>query len=133
MKAKIQGAVVAAAVLLSPLMTSARAEVTELRMATQFGIGTLPMVIVQQKQLLEKHLAEAGLGDVKVSWRQFPGGGPMNDGLLSGSLDIVSAGIRDAVGESRRIAGRGARHRRGVHAAAIVADARSRRQKDRRS
>ena len=92
MKAKIQGAVVAAAMLLSPLMSPARAEITELRMATQYGIGTLPMVIVQQKQLLEKHLAKAGLGNVKVSWRQFPGGGPMNDGLLSGSLDIVSAG-----------------------------------------
>jgi len=27
-----------------------------------------------------------------VSWRQFPGGNPMNEGLLSGSLDIVSGG-----------------------------------------
>jgi NitT/TauT family transport system substrate-binding protein len=92
MKATFQGAILAAAVLLSPLVTPARAEVTELRMATQYGIGTLPMVIVQKKQLLEKNLAKVGLGEVKVSWRQFPGGGPMNDGLLSGSLDIVSAG-----------------------------------------
>lgn len=93
MKVGIRAAAVAAAVLLSPLMTSAsRAEVSELRMATQFGIGTLPMVIVQQKQLLEKHLAKAGLGATKVTWRQFPGGNPMNEGLLSGSLDIVSGG-----------------------------------------
>jgi NitT/TauT family transport system substrate-binding protein len=93
MKALFHCAVLAMAALLSPLLTSTpRAEVTELRMATQFGIGTLPMVIVQQKQLLEKHLAKAGLDQIKVTWRQFPGGGPMNDGLLSGSLDIVSAG-----------------------------------------
>jgi NitT/TauT family transport system substrate-binding protein len=93
MKAKFHCAILAAAVLLSPLLTSAsRAEVSELRMATQYGIGTLPMVIVQQKQLLEKHLAKAGLDQVKVSWRQFPGGNPMNEGLLSGSLDIVSGG-----------------------------------------
>jgi NitT/TauT family transport system substrate-binding protein len=93
MKAKFHCTFLAAAVLLSPLLTSApRAEVTELRMATQYGIGTLPMVVVQQKQLLEKHLAKAGLDQVKVSWRQFPGGNPMNEGLLSGSLDIVSGG-----------------------------------------
>ncbi len=92
MKVRIQAAALAAAVLVSPLMTSARAEVSELRMATQFGIGTLPMVIVQQKQLLEKHLTAAGLGSTKVTWRQFPGGNPMNEGLLSGSLDIVSGG-----------------------------------------
>lgn len=93
MKAQFHGALLVTAVLLSPLMTSApRAEVSELRMATQYGIGTLPMVIVEKKQLLEKHLAAAGMGSVKVTWRQFPGGNPMNEGLLSGSLDIVSGG-----------------------------------------
>jgi NitT/TauT family transport system substrate-binding protein len=93
MKLKIHAAVLAAAVLVSPMLTSAsRAEISELRMATQFGIGTLPMTIVEKKQLLEKHLAAAGLGSTKVTWRQFPGGNPMNEGLLSGSLDIVSAG-----------------------------------------
>jgi NitT/TauT family transport system substrate-binding protein len=90
MKVRIQAAALAAAVLLAPL--TARAEVSELRMATQFGIGTLPMTIVEKKQLLEKHLAKEGLGATKITWRQFPGGNPMNEGLLSGSLDIVSAG-----------------------------------------
>ena len=93
MKAKFYCAVLVTAVLLSQALTSvSRAEVAELHMATQYGIGTLPMVIVQQKQLLEKHLTNAGLNQVKVTWRQFPGGSPMNDGLLSGSLDIVSGG-----------------------------------------
>ena len=93
MKGHIHCAIAAAALLLSPLSTVApRAEVAELHMATQFGIGTLPMVIVEQKKLLEKNLTQAGLGSVKVTWRQFPGGNPMNDGLLSGSLDIVSGG-----------------------------------------
>jgi NitT/TauT family transport system substrate-binding protein len=71
---------------------TARAEVSELRMATQFGIGAMAMIIMEKNQLLEQHLAKAGLGDVKVGWRQFPGGNPMNEGLLSGSLDIVSGG-----------------------------------------
>src|SRR5438034_545148 len=70
----------------------ARAEVTELRMATQFGIGAMAMLLVEKNKLLEKHLAAAGMPNVKVSWRQYPGGNPMNEGLLSGNLDIVSAG-----------------------------------------
>src|ERR1700730_12039272 len=72
----------------------ARAEVAELRMATQFGIGAMPMILMQRNQLLERQLAAAGLPNVKVSWRQFPGGGAMDDGLLPGSLDIVSGGTQ---------------------------------------
>src|SRR5260370_4718140 len=81
-----------AAVALMAQVGVAGAEVAELRMATQFGIGAMPMILMQRNQLLEQQLAAAGLQNVKVSWRQFPGGAPMNDGLLSGSLDIVSGG-----------------------------------------
>jgi NitT/TauT family transport system substrate-binding protein len=70
----------------------ARAEVSELRMATQFGIGAMAMIVMRQNHILEKHLAAAGLKDVKISWHQFPGGNPINEGLVSGSLDIVSGG-----------------------------------------
>ncbi|HEY4821167.1 MAG TPA: ABC transporter substrate-binding protein, partial [Xanthobacteraceae bacterium] len=71
---------------------AARAETSELRMATQFGIGAMPMILMEKHRLLERRLAAAGLPDVKVTWRQFPGGNPMNEGLISGSLDIVSGG-----------------------------------------
>lgn len=71
---------------------AARAESQDLRMATQFGIGAMPMIIMQKNKVLERHLAAAGLSSVNVTWRQFPGGNPMNEGLLSGSLDIVSGG-----------------------------------------
>jgi len=74
------------------LAAPARAEVSELRMATQFGIGAMPMILMQRNHLLERELEKAGLANVKVEWRQFPGGNPMNEGLLSGSLDIVSGG-----------------------------------------
>jgi NitT/TauT family transport system substrate-binding protein len=84
-------ALVAACILLLA-QSGARAEVSELRMATQFGVGAMPMILMQQSHLLEHHLANAGLSNVDVQWRQFPGGNPMNEGLLSGSLDIVSGG-----------------------------------------
>jgi len=93
MNARMSCAAFAAALLLQPcVVASLRAEPAELHMATQFGIGTLPMVLVEHKKLLEKHLAQAGLSSTKVTWRQFPGGNPMNEGLLSGNLDIVSGG-----------------------------------------
>jgi NitT/TauT family transport system substrate-binding protein len=85
-------AVVASLVVAPVASQAAYAETSEVRMATQFGIGAMPMIIIEQKRLLEKHLAAEGLPNVKVTWRQFPGGNPMNEGLLSGSLDIVSAG-----------------------------------------
>ena len=82
-----------AGILLAQACTGpARAEVGELRMATQFGIGAMAMILIEKNQLLEKQLVKAGLPNVKVSWRRFPGGNPMNEGLLSGSLDIVSGG-----------------------------------------
>src|SRR3981081_4593394 len=71
---------------------AARAETSELRMATQFGIGAMRMILMEKNRLLERRLAAAGLPDVKVAWGQFPGGNPMNEGLISGSLDIVSGG-----------------------------------------
>ena len=81
-----------AALLAAQPGRAVHAEVTELRMATQFGIGAMAMIIMQKNQTLERQLAAAGLPNTKVSWRQFPGGNPMNEGLLSGSLDIVSGG-----------------------------------------
>ena len=71
MKADIACAVFAATILLSPLSTTAsRAEVAELHMATQYGIGTLAMVLVQQKQLLEKHLAHNRPRSLGASFRR---------------------------------------------------------------
>src|SRR3974377_2164996 len=93
MNVRLASATLTATMLLSPLSTAApRAEVAELHMATQFGIGTLAMVLVERKKLLEKHLAQAGLQSPKVTWRQVAAGNRMNEVLLSGRLDIVSGG-----------------------------------------
>lgn len=93
MKACLAATILSLAMSLSLFSAdAARAEVPELRIATQFGIGTLAMVLVEEKRLLEKHLAQAGLQSTKVTWRRFPSGNVMNEGLLSGQLDIVTSG-----------------------------------------
>lgn len=73
--------------------TTASAEVSEVRVAQQFGIGYLPLQMMREKGLIEKHAKELGLGDIKVTWSRFGGGRAMNDALLSGNLDFASGGV----------------------------------------
>ena len=74
----------------------ARAETNEVKIATQFGIGYLALTVMKQDKLIEKHLAQAGLGATKVSWVTLGAGSAANDALLSGSLDFASGGTGPA-------------------------------------
>ena len=69
------------------------AEVPEVHVATQYGFGFLPMMVIEHEHLFDKRLAAAGLKDVAVRWTTLGGGTAMNDALLSGSLDIASGGV----------------------------------------
>lgn len=73
------------------------AEASEIRIAEQYGISYLPTLIMENQKLVEKHAKAAGLGDVKVTWAKFAGANVMNDSLLSGSLDVASAGVPPAI------------------------------------
>ncbi len=83
------------AVLLIFLVASgqAAAEVSEVRIAQQYGFSYLPLMYMEKYKLLEKHAKEKGLGEIKVSWTKFAGGNVMNDALLSGTLDFASGGV----------------------------------------
>jgi sulfonate transport system substrate-binding protein len=70
----------------------ARAEIAELAVAQQYGISYLPLMLMEEQKLIEKHAKEAGL-DVKLTWAKFAGGNVMNDALLSGTLHIASGGV----------------------------------------
>jgi NitT/TauT family transport system substrate-binding protein len=77
--------------LLAGLPAAAQAEGT-IRIAEQFGIGYLPLQMMRDRELIEKHGAEAGL-DIAVEWATFSGGQAMNEALLSNSVDIGSGGV----------------------------------------
>ena len=81
----------ALAVLLA-LPLSARAEMSEIKVAQQYGIGYLPLMVMEEQKLIEKHAKAAGI-DVKVSWAKFAGGNVMNDALISDSLQFASGGV----------------------------------------
>ncbi len=79
-------------VLLLAVSTFATAETKELRLAKQYGLGYLQMIIMEDQKLVEKHAKAAGLGEIKVSWSTFRSSDVMNDALISGNLDFGSLG-----------------------------------------
>src|SRR5215469_14523254 len=85
------GFAVAAIAALFPF--APRAEVSEVRIAQQFGISYLPLTVMKHEHLLEQAAAKAGLGDIKVVWAQLAAGNAMNEALLSGNLDFPSGGV----------------------------------------
>lgn len=65
----------------------------KVRIAYQFGVGYLPLMIMRQHQLIENQASKMGLGPVTVSWNRFPSGKAMNSALRAGLLDIASGGV----------------------------------------
>src|SRR4051812_23614699 len=91
-----QAAVVAAGVAaglvgLGGAAGPARAELDELRIGRQLGLGYLQLYVMQDQQLVEKHARAAGL---TVRTRYLPLGSPavLNEQLLSGNIELASAG-----------------------------------------
>lgn len=74
----------------------ARAEVDEVKLSLQFGIGYLPLTIMKHDKLIEKHLAASGMQAAKVSWTKFGSGSAANDALLSGNLHFAAGGTGPA-------------------------------------
>jgi NitT/TauT family transport system substrate-binding protein len=76
---------------------AARAEVDELKIAEQYGISYLPLMVMEDQKLVEKYAKEAGIDKLKVTWSKFAGGNVMNDALLSDSLHFAAGGVAPMV------------------------------------
>ncbi|MHB2205389.1 ABC transporter substrate-binding protein [Methylobacterium sp. CM6257] len=74
-------------------MGPARAEQNELRVAYQFGLLFLPIVVMNKEGMVEAAAREAGIAGLKVDYVQMAGGSDMNGSLLSGAIDIGSGGV----------------------------------------
>lgn len=71
----------------------ARAEVNTLRLSHGFSTGYLPMMVMREQGLIEKHAKDAGLGGITTEWKIVDGGNNINDAMLAGALDIAGIGI----------------------------------------
>jgi NitT/TauT family transport system substrate-binding protein len=56
------------------------------------GVGFLPLQMMREFGLIEKHARAAGIDDLEVEWLDFGGPAIVNDALLSGSVDFIAAG-----------------------------------------
>lgn len=86
----------AASMLAAGVAASAHAEVDEVKLSSQFGIGYMQLTVMQQEKLVEKHLASAGLKDTKVTWARLGAGAAANDALIAGSLHFAAGGTGPA-------------------------------------
>lgn len=74
------------------LTTAVRAEMSKVRVATQIGLPYLPLILMQHDKIWEAEAKARGV-DVEVEYARLGGGGPLNDALLSDSVQIASAGL----------------------------------------
>ena len=82
--------IVTAAVLLAAgAAAGARAE--PVRIARQFGLSYLPLILMQDRGLLEAEGKARGL-ELAPEWVTFTGGPPINDALISGTIDLAAGG-----------------------------------------
>src|SRR4051794_15395034 len=87
-------AIAAAALVL--VSTAARAEISEITIAQQFGVSFLPLMIMERDGLIEKHAKAAGI-DIKTNWQKVAGPSVINDGLLSGNVHFGAVGAPSLV------------------------------------
>lgn len=77
--------------------SATRAEPAEIRVAAQPGLSFLPLQIMEDQHLVEKHAKALGLADLKVSWAKLGGINAINDALLAGSIDFAAGGVPSLV------------------------------------
>ncbi|HJT88459.1 MAG TPA: hypothetical protein VJ732_11395 [Bryobacteraceae bacterium] len=82
-----------AALLAALLAMVGWAEVNEIRIPTGAGgVGFLPLLVMENDHLIEKHARQEGIPNLRVRWIRIGGPAVMNDALLSGSADFITAG-----------------------------------------
>jgi len=81
-----------AALIICVLAAAGSARAEAVRIARQFGISYLPLVLMQDGKLLEQEGRARGL-DLVPEWVTFTGGPPINDALISGNIDVAAGGV----------------------------------------
>src|SRR5258708_12470439 len=73
------------------LPAASRAEVTELRIGVQFGVGYLPVYVAQAAGLIDARMKETGLAPVPVTIQNVAGAPQIPDALFSQTMQIACA------------------------------------------
>ncbi|TKT76253.1 ABC transporter substrate-binding protein [Aquamicrobium sp. LC103] len=90
---RLSAALAASTILVSGFTASAAQAEGRIRISEQFGTIYLPLHVIRDQNLLEKHAKAVGLDTIEVEWAKISGGAAVNDAILSGSIDVGAAGI----------------------------------------
>ncbi len=77
---------------LALLTGPARAEPQKVRIAQQYGISYLPLLVMKDSRLLEDEGHKRGL-ELAAQYITLSNGGTINDALISGNLEFASGGL----------------------------------------
>jgi NitT/TauT family transport system substrate-binding protein len=69
----------------------ARADSDELRIAKQYGLAYLPLIVMENQKLYEKRAAELGIS-TKPVFTTLGNNTAVNESLISGSVDVITNG-----------------------------------------
>lgn len=75
----------------SPVLAQGK-EVSEVRIAQQFGLAFLPHMVMDHGKLIEKHAQRLGLPGVKSVFTRLSSTQGLNDALIAGQVDFVANG-----------------------------------------
>lgn len=76
---------------------SAAAETNVVRLAQQFGLLYVPLHVVLEQNLVQKHAEKMGLGNPKIELYKISGGANINKALLADTIDFGSHGVGPAL------------------------------------
>src|SRR6185295_9182318 len=85
------------AALLAALATPSRAETGTIKIGKQYGLPYIQFVMMEDQKLIEKHAKLQGLPDLKVEWATLGGPAQINDGLISGAIDVGAVGLPNLI------------------------------------
>lgn len=68
-------------------------EVSSITLIKQHGLPYLPMILMEEFKLVEKHAARLGLPNLKTDYRTLGGTQSIIDGLISGQMHFGIAGV----------------------------------------
>lgn len=77
---------------LAPLTTAAAEATEKLTIAYQYGLSYLPLVVMKDQKLIEKYYP-----NVQVEWQILNSGAAINEGMITGSIDVGAMGIAPAI------------------------------------
>ncbi len=74
-----------------PLLAQGK-ETNEIRIARQFGLAFVPLMVMEHNKLVEKHGQRLGLPELKASFNKMASTQGLNDALIAGQVDLIPNG-----------------------------------------